>query len=61
MKVNWDRIANVRTLLLVLIGMAGIVTGVWLIYMPAGVITLGIAALGLAYLTDPTAHQGGNP
>ncbi len=59
--IRWERIAQIRTMMLVILGMAAIVTGVWFIYMPAGVITLGLASAALAYLTDPTPVQGGNP
>ncbi len=51
-RVRWDRIAAMRTVLLVVLGLAAVVTGVWMFCVPAGVITLGVALLVLAYLTD---------
>lgn len=50
--MNWQKLAAVRTVFLVLLGFLAIAGGVFLIYIPAGLITLGLAAVGLAYLTD---------
>jgi hypothetical protein len=51
--VDWSRLAAARTILLTLFGFLAIAAGAFLIYVPAGLITLGVALALLAYLTDP--------
>lgn len=61
--MNWDRLAALRTpllmLLAILVLVGGVGTGVFLISVPAGFITVGIlgalALAFLAYAVDPTA------
>jgi hypothetical protein len=50
--VNWNKLAAMRTLLLTLFGFLAVAGGVFLIYVPAGLITLGVALALFAYLTD---------
>lgn len=50
--VNWSKLAAMRTMLLTLLGFLAIAGGAFLIYIPAGLITLGVALALLAYLTD---------
>lgn len=58
MRIRWDRIEAARLILLFLIGLCAIVVGVWIIYMPAGLITLGLAVILFAYMTDMSPRGG---
>jgi len=51
-RVDWSRLGAARTILLTLLGFLAIAAGAFLIYIPAGLITLGVALVLLAYLTD---------
>jgi len=57
--VNWERLAAVRTIVLVLLGLCALVTAAFLWTVPAGLCAAGVALLALAYLTDPNG-AGGN-
>lgn len=60
--LKWERLAAVRTLILVVIGLSALVTAAWVIALPAGLAALGVAVLLLAYLTDPNGpNSGGRP
>lgn len=50
--MNWSKLAAIRTPLLVLLGFIAIAAGAFMIYIPAGLVTLGIACVLIAYLTD---------
>jgi hypothetical protein len=51
-RVDWSKLAVLRTLLLTLLGFLSIAGGAFLIYIPAGLITLGVGLALIAYLTD---------
>lgn len=56
--MDWSKLATHRTLLLTLLGFISIAAGAFLIYIPAGLITLGVGLALLAYLTDaPPARR----
>lgn len=50
--MKWERLAVVRTVALILIGVGAIVAGVWaLLGWPAGLIATGVACLFLEFMT----------
>jgi Na+-translocating ferredoxin:NAD+ oxidoreductase RnfD subunit len=51
--VRWDKIAEVRTILMVLAGLALISVSAFLWLVPVGYAVSGACLLLLAYLTDP--------
>jgi hypothetical protein len=53
--VQWSKLAAARTIWLTLFGFLAIAGGTFLIYIPAGLIALGVALVLLAYLTDAPA------
>lgn len=55
--MDWSKLAAVRPLLLTLLGFLVIAAGVFLIYIPAGLIVLGVALVLLAYLTDTPVRR----
>lgn len=55
--MNWQKLAAARTILLTLLGFLAIAAGVFLIYVPAGLVTAGLLAVLLAYLTDATSGR----
>jgi uncharacterized membrane-anchored protein YitT (DUF2179 family) len=55
--LNWQRLAAARTILLVLLGFLSVAAGVAMFCVPAGVITFGVLAVALAYLTDVGTGQ----
>lgn len=55
--MRWERLATVRTVLLILVGVGAIVAGVWaLLGWPAGLIASGVAALFLEFMTGERDH-----
>ena len=56
-RVDWSRLGAARTILLTLLGFLAIAAGAFLIYVPAGLITLGVALVLLAYLTDAPVRR----
>lgn len=57
--MDWSKLAGARSLLLTLAGLFAIAWGVFLIFVPAGLIVAGLALVLLAYLTDPPEKPGG--
>lgn len=57
--VKWERLAGLRTPVLMMLAFASIAVGVFRIYTPAGWIFVGLALLFIAYVTDPEAVPGG--
>jgi hypothetical protein len=57
--LNWEKLAQARTLLLVLSGFLAIAGGAALVYLPAGIILAGVLAVAFAYLTDSTGQTTG--
>lgn len=57
--VDWARLAQARTLILVLIGLGVLVAAAWTVAVWAGLTVLGASLLLLAYLTDPNGGSGG--
>lgn len=57
--MNWSKLSGARSLLLTLAGLLCVSAGVFLIYVPAGLIVAGLALVLLAYLTDPSETPGG--
>lgn len=56
--VNWDRLANARTLLLVIVGFGSLVVAAFMWTVIAGWAAIGISALLIAYLTDDNTPNG---
>lgn len=54
--MRWEKLAPIRTLILVLLGFLAIAYGAFLIFIPAGLIVLGIGLVLLGYLTDAPAE-----
>jgi hypothetical protein len=52
MRMRWEKLAGVRTTLLILAGFACVVYGVALIFPPAGWIAGGVALLLIEGLSD---------
>lgn len=57
--MDWSKLAGARVLLLTLAGFLCISAGVFLIFVPAGLIVAGATLVLLAYLTDPPQTPGG--
>lgn len=55
--MNWEKLAAIRTILLVLVGFLAITAGVAMLNLPAGIIVAGVLAVALAYLTTPDDGQ----
>lgn len=55
--IKWDRLAAIRTWVLVLVGLASLVTAAFLWMLPVGLAALGAALILLAYLTDDPEPQ----
>ncbi len=53
--MDWSKLAAIRTILLVLAGFTAIAGGVFYYSTGAGLITSGVLAVALAYLTDVQA------
>lgn len=51
--VNWSKLASARVALLWLLGLMAISGGAFLIYIPAGLISLGVGLAFTAYLITP--------
>lgn len=43
---------DLLTTALELLGLASVVAGAWLVYLPAGLVTLGVSLLALAWLQE---------
>lgn len=56
--IKWERLAAIRTALLMLLGLSAITAGAFLIYTPAGWIILGLALMFLAFVTDSDEQEG---
>lgn len=50
--MNWEKLAPLRTLMLVLLGFVSISVGAFLWLIPVGYVVLGVGLVLLAYLTD---------
>lgn len=57
--IRWERLALVRTPLIMILAFACIAIGVFMFSVPAGWITVGVMGIFLAYVTDPEAIRGG--
>jgi hypothetical protein len=55
--VHWERLSGVRTLVLSLAAVACIAVGAFLIYVPAGWISLGVLLFVLEALTGDTTRS----
>lgn len=56
--MKWEKLALIRTWLLVLGGLACLCVAAFLWTTIAGLAATGVSALLLAYLTDPTGRDG---
>lgn len=56
--VKWERLAVLRSPVMVLLALAAICVGVFMLSVPAGWIAVGVALLFLAYVTDVTPEGG---
>lgn len=56
--VRWDRLAGLRTPVLMLLAFAAISAGVFMIYVPAGWIAVGLALMFVAVVTDTEGSTG---
>ena len=56
--MKWERLAAVRTVVLILVGIGAIIAGVWaLLGWPAGLIAVGVGALFLEFMTGERGEQ----
>lgn len=53
--IKWEKLGAIRTWVLVLLGLASLVTAAFLWLLPVGLAALGVSLLLLAYLTDAPA------
>lgn len=56
--VNWNKLVDVRTILLVIIGFGALVVAAFMWSAIAGWAAIGISALLIAYLTDDNNISG---
>jgi hypothetical protein len=63
--MKWERLAQVRTVVLIVVGLGALVLAAWLWQMVAGIAALGAACLLLEFLTgdrgEVQARDAGGP
>lgn len=60
--LQWERIATVRTVLLIVVGVGALVAAAWLVALPLGLAALGVGCLFLEFMTgERPSEQGRRP
>lgn len=55
--MHWDRVAAIRSAVLILLGITALAICAFLVYFPAGFAVIGIGLFVIEWLTQPSVGQ----